>query len=296
MSSIAYMLSEALRNMGRNALVVLGAILAVFVSLFLTFGTLMFGEVVRVNTVQWSDDVRVEAFLDDDLNIAAITELQGTVTNWDDVAGVEFISKTQAREIALELFADDPAVIAVLEENPDLLPASFRIRPVNLGDYDRITARLEGTLGVTDVASAGDAVDRIVALRDGLQVFSWGLAVLLGVAAVALIANTIHMAIYARREEIEIMKLVGASNWYVRTPFLLEGMLEGLFGALVAVGLALAAYRFGLSELQELPEYISLSIDDGFLWTRGIQMLVFGVAVGALGSSISLAVHRYIRT
>jgi cell division transport system permease protein len=296
MSSITYMLSEAFRNMGRNALVVLGAILAVFVSLFLTFGTLMFGEVVRVNTVQWSDDVRVEAFLDDDLNLEAISNLQTTIGGWDDVAGIEFISKTQAREIALDLFSEDPAVISVLEENPDLLPASFRIRPVNLGDYDTITARLEGTLGVSDVASAGDAVDRIVALRDGLQVFSWGLAVLLGVAAVALIANTIHMAIYARREEIEIMKLVGASNWYVRTPFLLEGMLEGLFGALVAVGLALAAYRFGISELQELPEYISLTIEDSFLWTRGIQMLIFGVAVGAIGSSISLAVHRYIRT
>ena len=296
MKGIRYMLSEALRNMGRNALVVFGAILAVFVSLFLTFGTLMFGEIVRVNTVEWSNDVRVEAFLDDELNLASISGLQIAIGSWDDVAGIEFISKTQAKEIATEIFADDPAVISILEENPTLLPASFRIRPVNLGDYDRITARLEGTLGVSRVASAGDAVDRITALRDGLQAFSWGLAVLLGAAAVALIANTIHMAIYARREEIEIMKLVGASNWYVRTPFLLEGMLEGLLGAMVAVALALGAYRVGLNQLEQLPDFISLTIDDPFLVKMGGLMLLFGVVVGAAGSSISLAVHRYIRT
>ncbi len=73
-------------------------------------------------------------------------------------------------------------------------------------------------------------------------------------------------------------------------------MLEGLFGALIAVGLAIAAYRFGLAELQDAPDFISLTIEDGFLWSRGIQMLLFGVGVGVLGSSISLAVHRYIRT
>ena len=228
MSSLTYMVSEAFRNMGRNALVVLGAVLAVFISLFLTFGSLMIGEVVRVNTVQWSDDVRVEAFLDDDLNAEAISELQTTIAGWDDVAGVEFISTAEARARAEELFAEDPEILAVLEDNPSLLPRSFRVRPANIGEYDQITARLEGMLGVDEVASAAAAVDRIVALRDGLQLFSWGLALLLGVAAVALIANTIHMAIYARREEIEIMKLVGASNWYVRTPFLLEGVLEGL--------------------------------------------------------------------
>ena len=76
MTQVSYVFKEAFTNLGRNSLVVLGAILAVFISLFLTFGTLMFGEVVRVNTLQWSDDVRVEAFLDDDLNIAAITDLQ----------------------------------------------------------------------------------------------------------------------------------------------------------------------------------------------------------------------------
>jgi cell division transport system permease protein len=157
-------------------------------------------------------------------------------------------------------------------------------------------SRLEGTRGVDSVASAGAAVDRITALRDGLRVFSWVLAVALGVAAVALIANTIHMAVYARREEIEIMKLVGASNWFVRTPFLLEGMLEGFLGALLAVVLAVGVYRLGETQLDGLPDFIDLTIGSNFLVKAAVLVMVFGVAVGAVGSAISLAVHRYIRT
>ncbi len=93
--------------------------------------------------------------------------------------------------------------------------------------------------------SASDAVEQIAAIRDGLRVFFWVLAVALGVAAVALIANTIHMAIYARREELEIMRLVGASNWFVRTPFVIEGIFEGIFGSALAVALGIGLYRLG---------------------------------------------------
>jgi cell division transport system permease protein len=293
---VQYVLGEAFRNMGRNALVVLGAVLAVFVSLFLTFSTLLFGEVVRVNTVKWSSDVRVEAYVSDDLDGQGVQSLQETIAGWDDVLEVKYVSKSEALEIARELFKDEPSQLEVVEQNPAIIPASFRIKPADLKDYDGIVSRLEGTRGVERVASAGDAVDRITALRDGLRIFSWVLAVALGVAAVALIANTIHMAVYARREEIEIMKLVGASNWFVRTPFLLEGMLEGFLGALLAVALAIGVYRLGESQLDGLPDFIDLTIGRNYMVKASVLILVFGVVVGAVGSAISLAVHRYIRT
>jgi cell division transport system permease protein len=148
---------------------------------------------------------------------------------------------------------------------------------------------------VSEVRSAGPAVDQIAAIRDGLNVFFWVLAVALGVAAVALIANTIHMAIYARREELEIMKLVGASGWFVRTPFLLEGMIEGFLGALVAVGVVWGLYELSISNLEGLPTYIEIDIGNDFLLRWGLLILGFGVLVGAVGSLLSLAVHRYIR-
>ena len=136
----------------------------------------------------------------------------------------------------------------------------------------------------------------MIAARDGLRIIFWVLAVALGVAAVALIANTIHMAIYARREEIEIMRLVGASNWFIRVPFLLEGAIEGLVGGALAVAFIVIALQMAIDNLTELPQWITLAFDNEFLIQRGALVLLFGALAGFVGSSLSLAVHRYLRT
>ena len=296
MSQISYAFKEAFNNLGRNALVVLGAILAVFISLTLTFGTVVFGEVVRVNTLQWAQDVRVIAFLQDDVTPETTSELQAEISSWPQVSDVFYVSKQEAFEEALILFSNDEAMLRVLEESPDLLPASMRVQPTDPEDYDLIVTRLESTPGTQRVESAGDAIDAMIALRDGLQIMFWLLAVALGVAAVALIANTIHMAIYARREEIEIMRLVGASNWFIRTPFLIEGALEGLIGGALAVTFIVVAQQLAVDRLADLPDWINLAIQNDFLLRQGALVLLFGVLAGLLGSSLSLAVHRTLRS
>jgi cell division transport system permease protein len=135
----------------------------------------------------------------------------------------------------------------------------------------------------------------MIALRDGLRVMFWLLALALGVAAVALIANTIHMAIYARREEIEIMRLVGASNWFVRTPFLIEGAAEGFIGGLLAVLFVVIAQQLAVDRLQDLPQWINVAVPDSFLLQQGALVLLFGMLAGLIGSGLSLTVHRYLR-
>ena len=296
MSQLSYAFKEAFNNLGRNALVVLGAILAVFISLTLTFGTVVFGEVVRVNTLQWAQDVRVIAFLQDDVTPETTAELQNEIATWPQVSDVFYVSKQEAYEEALVLLSNDEAMLRVLEESPDLLPASMRVQPVDPEDYDLIVTRLQSTPGVQRVESAGDAIDAMIALRDGLQIMFWLLAVALGVAAVALIANTIHMAIYARREEIEIMRLVGASNWFIRTPFLIEGALEGLIGGALAVTFIVVAQQLAVDRLADLPDWINLAIQNDFLLRQGALVLLFGVLAGLLVSSLSLAVHRTLRS
>tara|TARA_B100000686_G_C16559901_1_gene847189 strand:+ start:27 stop:902 length:876 start_codon:yes stop_codon:yes gene_type:complete len=288
-----YVFREAVNNIQRNGLVVLGAVLAVFVSLFLTFGTLIFGEIARVNTLQWSNDVRVIAFLRDDFSNAEA--LLSEIEQWDEVEEIFFVDKAAAYEEALQMFADDPATRRVFEENPQIAPRSIRVRAVDLSHYEAIEQRLRNSPGVEEVISAGEAVDQIVAIRDGLRVFFWILAAALGVAAVALIANTIHMAIYARREELEIMRLVGAGSWYVRTPFWVEGMIEGLVGAGLAVAVAYGLYDLAVDNLQGGIQFVDLEVSRDFLRKRSVLFLGVGLAVGFVGSSISLAVHRLIR-
>lgn len=290
-----YVVREAFANMGRNGLVVLGAVLAVFISLTLTFGTLVFGEIVRVNTLQWAEDVRVIAYIRDDLAAAAVTDLQQEISGWEEVADVSFVSKADALEEARVLLSSQPATLRVIEENPDIVPASLRVQPTNPDDYSAIVIRLEGTPGLLRVQSAGPAIDAMIALRDGLRVMFWLLALALGVAAVALIANTIHMAIYARREEIEIMRLVGASNWFVRTPFLIEGAAEGFIGGLLAVLFIVIAQQLAVDRLQDLPQWINVAVPDSFLLQQGALVLLFGMLAGLVGSGLSLTVHRYLR-
>ncbi len=296
MTSLAYAIREAFNNLGRNSLIVLGAILAVFISLTLTFGTLVFGEVVRVNTLQWAQDVRVIAFLQDDMTAEGTQALQAEVSSWPQVGDVFYVSTQDAYDEALVLFSNNDAMLRVLDENPDLLPASLRVQPADPEEYNTIVTRLESTPGVQKVTSADDAIDAMIALRDGLQVMFWLLAVALGVAAVALIANTIHMAIYARREEIEIMRLVGASNWFVKTPFLIEGALEGLIGGALAVTFIVVAQQLAVDRLADLPDWINLAIEKDFLLRQGTLVLLFGVLAGLIGSSLSLAVHRTLRS
>ena len=150
MSRLSYLLSEAFQNIGRNGLVVLGAVLAVFISLTLTFGTLVFGEVVRINTLQWAEDVRVIAFVRDD-SLTSVPDLQAEMESWDEVASVYFVSKTEALDEARVLLSNQPATLRVIEESPDIVPASLRIKPVNPDDSPTIVTRLQATPGLLRV-------------------------------------------------------------------------------------------------------------------------------------------------
>ncbi|VAW03068.1 Cell-division-associated, ABC-transporter-like signaling protein FtsX [hydrothermal vent metagenome] len=291
MRRLSYMLSEAFRNISRNLVVVLGAVLAVFISLFLTFGSVIFGQIAEVTLEEWSNDVRVIAYLRDDVpDPAALVE---AVAAWDGVDSVVFFSKLQAIDEARRLFANDPSQLRLLEDDPSFIPTSLRVAPSDLEEVERIQAQLQGLPGVDQVRSADDAVRRLISLRTSLQTFSLVLATALGFAAIALIANTIHMAIYARREEIEIMQLVGASRWFVRTPFVIEGVVEGTLGGLFAVGFIVMLYRMALQA--DLPNLISIDVGSGFLSQWSILIVAFGALVGFVGSALSLTLHRGIK-
>ena len=291
---LRFLISEAFINIRRNGLMVLGAVLAVFVTIFLTFGALVVRELVRLNTVFWEDDVRVIAFVNDDLSPGGIDALIREVDEWEDVAKVTFVSKAEAYEEALDLFEGQDFNRRTIEENPSILPASIRITPQQVERYQVIEDRLKATPGVIRVTSPGAGLDNMVAIRDFLTWITLVVAIGLGVSALVLIANTIRLAIYARRDEVGIMKLVGAGNWFIRVPFLLEGMIEGLIGGALAFGGGVALWKFGVqSRAEDFPDLIRLDVSNQFLMQWGLILLLLGVAVGVLGSGIAL--RRFLR-
>ena len=294
MSRFFYLLREAFINLRRNLLVVAGAILAVFISLFLAFGALVVNEVLRINTLAWQEGVHVIAFLNDAGSNGVPADAHETllvdVQSWEEVKDAFYVDKAEAWIEYQEIFAGREEL---LEIDPTILPTSIRIELVEIEQHQSVSFRLaEQQQVVRQVTTAAEEIEALQNLSSALNVLGIGMAIVLGLSAVVLIANTIRLAIYARRDEVEIMKLVGASNWYIRIPFLLEGMIEGLVGAALAVFMvwvlatraAQAAVDFAL---------IRLDVSNEFFFRWGVIFLLFGAAAGVVGSLLGLS--RYLR-
>lgn len=296
MSRVGFLVREALVNLRRNILVVTGAVLAVFISLGLAFGALAVNELVRRNTLAWQQGVHVIVWLNDagrdgvpaDAHQAFLTEIQ----SWDEVENAFYVDKTAAFEEFQEIFANDPDLLAALD-NPASLPTSIRIELNDIDLYQSVEFQLQQQSQlVRGISSAAQEIEQISAVSRVLNFLGIGLAIVLGVSAVILIANTIRLAIYARRDEVAIMKLVGASNWFVRVPFLLEGLIEGLVGAALAVFSVWVAAR-NLGAAAEGIPLIDLQIPNAFFLRWGVVFLLFGAAAGVVGSLLGLS--RYLR-
>lgn len=294
MSRILYLIREALTNLRRNALVVAGAVLAVFISLSLAFGALVVNEVLRINTIAWQDGVHVIAFLNDEgspgVPPGGHDALRSEVEGWDEVKAVRYVDKNEAWMEYQEIFAGQDELLDI---DPTILPASIRIELEEIEFFQSVKFRLEqNQLVVRRVNTAAEEIEQLENLSNVLNVLGLGMAIVLGLSAVVLIANTIRLAIYARRDEVGVMKLVGASNWFIRVPFLLEGLIEGVFGAALAV----FTVWLGSSRLAEATRSFALfrlDVANQFFVRWGVLFLIFGAAAGVLGSLLGLS--RYLR-
>ena len=292
MGRMIFLVGESLINLRRNALVATGAMLAVFISLTLAFGALVVNELLRLNTIGWQQGTHIIAFLKDPdqggLDAASQLAYRAEVAAWEEVETVHYVDKAGAYEEFKEIFASRPELIEVTD--PLKLPASLRIELQSIELYRDVQFRLSADPVVREVRSFGEQIEQLSTISRVLNVLGWGLALVLALSAVILISNTISLAIYARRNEVSVMKLVGASNWFIRVPFLLEGLIEGTVGALLAVITIWVASR-NLNSLGETIQLITLSIPGRFFFRWGVVLVLFGATVGVAGSLLGLSRH-----
>ena len=289
MNVVLSLIGEAFINLRRNVLVATGAVLAVFVSLALAFGALVFNELVRVNTLQWQTGVHLIVFLKDEGGPSAHSQLLEQIQGYEEVRQAWYLDKAGAYREFQEMYSDQPALAATVSAAD--LPASIRVELEDVSAYQEVQFRLVGHPLLRRMSVFSEGIERLMSLTQVLNSIGIGLVAVLGAAAVVLIANTIRMAIYARREEISIMKLVGASNWFIRIPFILEGITVGLLGAALAVVSVYASHQL----LARIPTdiLIRFQAESGFLFSRGVMILSFGALAGFLGSSLGL--RRFLR-
>ncbi|HXF56179.1 MAG TPA: permease-like cell division protein FtsX [Actinomycetota bacterium] len=282
---VEYYFKETVQGLRRNGLLAFAAVSTAFIALFLLGMALLVRAQVNKVIDLWTAGVEVSVFLEDTISPAQQQHLASLLASMPEVASVRYESKQQAYERAKEIFRDQPEVIQNVE--PDAFPASFRVKLADPEQFRVIQARLQGQPGIDDIVDHRQLLTRLFALTDVFRVGMFGVAVLMLVAAAALIGNTVRMAVFARRREIGIMRLVGATNWHIRMPFLIEGVVEGLLGAGLAVlGLFVMKVSFFDDIRKTLPFIPALGTSD-VVATVPI-LAVAGVAVAALASLVAM--------
>jgi cell division transport system permease protein len=286
--------SEALRSITANASTTIAATMTVLIGMFLLGLFIALGTWV----LSWSDQAQkkllVKVFLCTPLDCKrepTDTEIANTRTfllSLPEAKSVVFVSKDEALE---RMRKSNPELVENISTNP--LPHAFEVTPKQAEDVTLIAQRVEGAhlAGVKKVSYAKKVADRILRVASVVSAIFLIAVAILVTASTLLIANTIRLSIFARRREIEVMKLVGATNWFVRGPFMIEGLLCGLAGSLVAVVLLLLGKELALpSILRQLEDSGVGAID--FLWNAMI-LLAVGLLLGAAGSGLTL--RRFLR-
>ena len=292
----SFFVREALRGLRRSSAPALAALLTVLLTA-VVLG--VFIPVVQATTGT-ANEVRsrvvVDVYVKDSATQLEQAELRNAIENTSNVKSVEFISKGEALERAQE---KNPKAFEegaeLLGSNP--LPASFRVHPEDPDRLDEIVTRLTAggepqLAAIDEVRDREEDTDKILSATGLVKALTAGLAVLLVLASIALIANTIRLSIFARRREVEVMKLVGATNWFIRWPFVIEGMIVGFLGGLLAVLLLAIVKTTFLDPLAD--RFALLAAPDTIDFPLLVVLLMFAcIAVSALGSGITL--RRFLR-
>ena len=290
MSRWLHVLREAGIGLGRNLLMTIAVVLSVAVSLTLFGAALLLSRQVDLVAGEWQGRIEVSIFLCDDARCPAITpeqqqQLRQELEAEPVVDEVFFESKQEAYDRFVEQFEDQPALVETI--SPDTLPASFRVKLTDPERFAVISDRFSAAPGVEEIVDQREFLEGFLGLANTIQTGALWVAVIQLVAGAVLIANTIRVAAFARREQTSVMKLVGASNWYIRLPFVLEGMIEGLAGAGIATGLLYLGYPFARDALAGQVSFVPI-IGQDQVFSVALVLAAVGLGIAALSSVLSL--------
>lgn len=291
---VDYVAKETFFNLKRNLSMASAALITVAVSLTLAGGALLVKRGVDRATIQWRNNVELSVFMKADATAPESEAVDRQLKAMPEVEDYHYVSKPEAFEEFKQIFANEPDVRDAI--GVDEIPPSYRVVPGDAEQTRMIGDRFANTAGVLRVSYAKDEVEALVSITKFLQIMLWAVALVLLGAACLLILNTIRMAIFARRREVAVMKLVGASNWFIRVPFMLEGLVQGVIGAVAAFSMVWVLRNFfqswiqsSNSDVQLFKQFLVTSTD---VMGTGALLLLVGMTVGVVGSAV--AVSRFL--
>ncbi|MCG9478737.1 MAG: permease-like cell division protein FtsX [Actinomycetia bacterium] len=301
MTRAKYYFGETFSNFKRNFLMAFTAITTVAITLFMVglFSVIVYDVLGILNSIK--GQVEIAVYLEDNVSDELQTYLEQEIEGWEEIKDVRFISKDQA----LEQFREKNEGSDILKEiqgNP--LPASFELTLNDPEKVDQVALRFinqDGGFieGVNDVIYGQNYVNKLFSVIAIVGTIALLIIIVLLLATIVLIYNTIRLSIHARRKEVEVMKLVGASNWFVRIPFLFEGFFEGFLGSILAVVILYFLGNFllikgerAIVDTMRIKDLAIVGSNDTVIYIY-LLLIGLGVLVGLISSA--LALRRYLK-
>ena len=287
LSTSEYFIKEVYTSFKRNIWMTLAAIFTVVLSLFI----LGFFSIVILNLNKMADtlesQVQISVYLKDDLSQEEIDETKETLSKIEGLQDIKFTTREEAMKNFKERLGDQQFLLDALDDtNP--LPNSFSLTVTSPQQVKTIADTAAALDSVESASYSQDIINHLFNLTHLIRLIGVALIILLTGAAIFIISNTIRLTVFARRKEIAIMKYVGATDWFIRWPFLLEGICLGFIGGGLATIFLYIVYNQVTQEIYEAMAFFPLIPQHPFIDYISLAILVAGIIIGALGSTISL--------
>jgi len=288
MSRLAYFVRETLISLRRNLLMTIAGIITVAISLFLFGGILLVSATVDHGTQQWKHGIELEIFMKVGAPSDAVSRIRAELASDPNVKSFTYLNQQDAYNIFKKDFADQPALVE--STKPSDLPESFRVAPKQAELTTVIDAAYKNQPNVDTVITAAKQIKSLLTATRWIRIVFISMATILLASSLFLIVNTIRLATFARRREIEVMKLVGASNWFVRVPFMAEGLVQGAIGAGFAFGLVWVLKIVITNLLGHHPQnlFSTFRVTSADALGIGFLVLAIGAGIGVVGSIVGL--------
>lgn len=291
-----YLIGEGFSNVFKNKKST-GASLMIMCATMIIFGIfLILGENINHFVSEVESAQGIQVFINNDATQEQMDTLGEQIRALDGVSTVEFVSKEQALEQMKERFGEQQDLLDGYEEN-NIFPASYVVTMTDLTRSEEIQNQILTFENVKKITSRDETVSTLIDLANGIKIVTGVILALLIIISVFIIANTIKLTVHARRKEISIMKYVGATNGFIRWPFIVEGMIIGIIASLISIVIVGLAYNFIVqsmvsSEFMQVINMSLVSFNDMFSSIIFVYMLL-GIGIGAVGSVISM--RKYLK-
>ncbi|MCG8500090.1 MAG: permease-like cell division protein FtsX [Firmicutes bacterium] len=291
--TIKYFLGEGFTGIWKNSLMTLASIGTVIAALIIFGIFILFSTNLNYIGTQIQDEQEIRAFIDESMTAEQVQEIGRQIEDLAFVRECRLETKEQALEnLREDLGEGNERILEGLDEDNPLRDA-YIVKLKDIAYTREVAGEISSIDGIAVVREAEEAVDKLLNIMEVIRMFSLGIMILLAFIAVFIISNTIKLAVFARRKEINIMKFVGATDWFIRWPFIVEGMVIGLIGAVIALVLTGYGYSYTTEYIsQNLGMFRLRQFDEVF---EGVALIFIslGTTIGALGSAISI--RKYLR-